>query len=387
MQPGIGALRAALIVPALIVLTACDLLDDLPVGKAYAAKQLCSFVFTSGLDETLVREQFIKPKVQPLPWIWQVALDREAGSVRVGDILTAEDQDAVALYQDGRGCTLLVDQPATAITHHSIEPLAAPVLDPARPWPHGAGGPAPPVVGVDYQQLQAAIDRGFAEREAGTVLTHSVLVAWNGQLLAEQYALGVDAQTPLPGWSMTKTITGTLAGILVGDGVLALDAPAPVPQWQDTKKANITLRHLLQMTSGLEVNEDYGGFSDVTQMLYRESNQYAYALRQPVVTAPNVAFEYSTAETNRLGSVIQAAGGAPLRPCTSFINSACSTPWASPGAWWNLTPPDTLWGAPTAICRPGTGPGWGSCTCRKDAGRAAPCCQRSGWRSPPVPPR
>ena len=235
------------------------------------------------------------------------------------------------------------------------------------------------MVGVDYQQLQAAIDRGFAEREAGTVLTHSVLVAWNGQLLAEQYALGVDAQTPLPGWSMTKTITGTLAGILVGDGVLALDAPAPVPQWQDTKKANITLRHLLQMTSGLEVNEDYGGFSDVTQMLYRESNQYAYALRQPVVTAPNVAFEYSTAETNRLGSVIQAAGGAPLRPCTSFINSACSTPWASPGAWWNLTPPDTLWGAPTAICRPGTGPGWGSCTCRKDAGRAAPCCQRSGW--------
>jgi len=104
----------------------------------------------------------------------------------------------------------------------------------------------------------------------------------------------------------------------VSEGKLKLDDPAPVPGWAGTEKQKITLRHLLHMASGLEVNEDYGGFSDVTQMLYKESNQYAYAVNQPIVRPPYTEFKYSTAESNRLAAAIQAQVGGTQQDAYDF---------------------------------------------------------------------
>ena len=97
-------------------LTGCDLMDDLPIGKGYSAKHLCSFIFTSGLDEDLVRDTFIAPKVEPLPWIWDLAIDAERKTVQVKDIIFGEGAgSATAVYRPGKGCTLLVDQPVDAV--------------------------------------------------------------------------------------------------------------------------------------------------------------------------------------------------------------------------------------------------------------------------------
>lgn len=68
----------------------------------------------------------------------------------------------------------------------------------------------------------------------------ALVVVHRGELVAERYAPDVTADTPLVSWSMAKSITHALVGLLVGDGQIELDAPALVPDWADDDRAGIT---------------------------------------------------------------------------------------------------------------------------------------------------
>jgi CubicO group peptidase (beta-lactamase class C family) len=83
------------------------------------------------------------------------------------------------------------------------------------------------------------------------------MVLHDGRLVAERYAQGIDAATPLPGWSMTKSVTATLVGILARDGRIDVTAPAGFPEWsdEDDPRRGITLDSLLRMTAGLAIYE------------------------------------------------------------------------------------------------------------------------------------
>ena len=85
-------------------------------------------------------------------------------------------------------------------------------------------------------------------------------MVYDGRIVAECYASGFDAKTPLGGWSMAKTATNTLIGLRVQDGKLAITNRALLPEWQGDGdgRREITLDELLHMTSGLEFSEDYG---------------------------------------------------------------------------------------------------------------------------------
>jgi CubicO group peptidase (beta-lactamase class C family) len=86
-------------------------------------------------------------------------------------------------------------------------------------------------------------------------LTAAFVVTWKGRLIAERYAEGVTAQTPLESWSMGKSVTAALFGILVKDGVYDLDQPAPIPEWRTPgdPRAEIRIADLLHMSSGLRI--------------------------------------------------------------------------------------------------------------------------------------
>jgi hypothetical protein len=107
------------------------------------------------------------------------------------------------------------------------------------------------------------------------------------------------------GWSMSKSITGALIGILVKEGRLHPDAPAPVPEWKTTDKEKITLKHLLQQTTGLDFEEDYTKPSDVTNMLFKEGDMAAFAAKLPLKDEPGTAFNYSGGNTNILSRIIR----------------------------------------------------------------------------------
>jgi CubicO group peptidase (beta-lactamase class C family) len=154
---------------------------------------------------------------------------------------------------------------------------------------------------VSREKLARRIDALFSDAEAGE--TRALLVMREGRIVAERYSEGYSAQTRLPGWSMSKTITAVMIGMLVSDGRLRLDDPAPIPAWQrpGDPRGGITVRQLLQMQSGLRHTEngDPRYESDEVRMLFLDGreNMADYAEAQPLEAEPGEKFEYSSATT------------------------------------------------------------------------------------------
>lgn len=158
-----------------------------------------------------------------------------------------------------------------------------------------------PKPGISRRALARAVDNLFADEEAGE--TRALLVYHRGRLVAERYGEGFGAGTRLVGWSMTKAVTGVMIGMLVGDGRLRLDETVPIPAWQRSgdPRGEITLRHLLQMRSGLRHTEEDEPIyaADVVRMAFLDGrdNMAAYAEAQPLEAVPGRMWEYSSAST------------------------------------------------------------------------------------------
>ena len=316
-------LSKLLIISGLLTVSGCDTLDDLPVGKGFTAKYLCSYLFTSQLDEKLITHRFIAPKVQPLPLIWKININHEEKSVNVADrVFLNKSLEARAIYRDGAGCTLVVDKTDEEVLAHQIIPMAPPEIPTEQPWPYGAAGLTNETIpGLDITRVDTAVTSAFIEPEDAPRNTTSLLVAYDGKLIAEQYDLGVTSDTPMLGWSMTKSISGTLIGILNDRNLLDLDDPAPIAGWEGTEKAAITTRDIVHMSSGLAFNEDYLGFSNVTHMLYRENDQAAYTANLDLAHPPGTYFNYSTGDANLLGKIVQQTVGGSAQNAYDFYQT------------------------------------------------------------------
>ncbi|MCG8315554.1 MAG: beta-lactamase family protein [Pseudomonadales bacterium] len=314
--------RVPLTVFILATLSSCDRIPDLPIGKGFSAKYLCSYVFNTGLDPNTVTKRFIKPKVEPLPLIWGINIDYEAKSVTVRDfVFLNEELRAKAIYREGMGCTLLVDKSIDELSD-PITPIAPPAVDANTPWPHGSAGLNSRTdldnLQLDNAQLEEAVATAFTEPAEAPRNTTSFLVAYKGKLIAEKYAYGVTPNSPVLGWSMTKSVSASLVGILSQEGVIDINDPAPIPAWSGTDKAAITIRDILHMSSGLDYVEDYGGESDVSKMLYTQSDQVAYASARALLHPPGTVFNYSTGDANLLGKIIQDSVGGTAQDAYNF---------------------------------------------------------------------
>ncbi|KPP95454.1 serine hydrolase [Erythrobacter sp. HL-111] len=213
------------------------------------------------------------------------------------------------------------------MTHRSLSIRRAHPLAPAPLLPAlallaacGASGPAEPAplteearaavtdkAGAPREQLAREVDDLFALEGLGE--TRAVVVMANGELAAERYGEGYDADTRFVSWSMAKTVTAVMIGMLVADGLLGLDAPAPVELWQrpgDPRSA-ITLRHLLQMRSGLRHTEsgDPPYESSEVRMLFLDGrdDMAKWAEEQPLEAEPGEYFEYSSNTTVILADI------------------------------------------------------------------------------------
>jgi CubicO group peptidase (beta-lactamase class C family) len=164
---------------------------------------------------------------------------------------------------------------------------------------------------VGKQRLAETIAPFFENPELAE--TRALVVMQGGRIIAERYAPGYGPDTRLISWSMAKSVTATLVGLMIADGRLALDEPAPVSEWQTLgdPRAKITLRHLLHMASGLDHTETAEGDvaiynADTPRMLFLDGrdNVARYAEGHPLEAKPGEKFEYSTPTSHILADIM-----------------------------------------------------------------------------------
>lgn len=209
-----------------------------------------------------------------------------------------------AVYRKGLGAVLINED------YNPNEPYLVPrrnsSIDKKTPFPYGDGEPTKPTLtNIDYNRLNNAIDYAFKPNTEGKKCTRAVVVVYKDQIVGEKYASGFDKNSRLLGWSMTKSITSTLFGILQKQGKLNVNQPAPIQEWANDSRKNITIHNLLQMNSGLEWSENYDDISDVTKMLFQESDMTKSQINKPLVGKPNATWNYSSGTTNLLSGIIR----------------------------------------------------------------------------------
>jgi CubicO group peptidase (beta-lactamase class C family) len=259
----------------------------LRVGTGYAAKMACSCHYLQGRELADIQRNDLNFSV--LPWVKLSLLEGEQGVVASLFGLASQQ----ARYVPGRGCVLVVEATGplpVSVIQDTQPPLPLPLFDTLPPT-------------LDTAALNAAVDQAFKPLPGGG--TRAVIVLYQGRLIAEKYAPGFDAHTPLLGWSMTKSITNALVGIMVKNGLLRLDQDQLFAEWNEDARAQITLADLLHMNSGLDWNEAYGSMSDATRMLYLQPDMAAYTRQRALAHPPNTFWEYASGTTNLLNNLIR----------------------------------------------------------------------------------
>jgi CubicO group peptidase (beta-lactamase class C family) len=184
-----------------------------------------------------------------------------------------------------------------------LPPQPADTPWPTRDWPQGEACGA----------VGGLLDYAFSQPEELRE-THAVAVIHRGRLVAERYAPGMSAADTLPSWSVAKSITQTLIGLVAADGKIDIHAPAPVPEWPaDDPRRAITLDLLLRMSGGLAFTEEYHADrpSDTIVMLFGDGKDDVarYAANKPLAHAPGTFWSYSSGTANLVARAASIALG------------------------------------------------------------------------------
>ena len=206
-----------------------------------------------------------------------------------------------SICRDGLGCTLVNEKFDLNIV---IPKPHRTKLDNNLPFPFGNNGTKDTTFAdVDYQRLDKAVADVFSNPESRK--TRTVLITYKNEIIAEKYIKGFNQDTPVLGWSMTKSILGTLYGILAYQGQIDLDSPAPISEWESDDRKNITINHLLRMQSGLAWDEDYTSISDVTKMLFLDADMTLAQAKNKAIAAPEEVWNYSSGTSNLLSGILR----------------------------------------------------------------------------------
>ncbi len=275
--------------------------EALPIISGYGCKIVCSGVFVAGRTP----EAVIRDDLGSFPLNFGTyTVDRTDSSV-TGSVLGMATR--VAVYRSGLGATLVSGMTEEVLKEQRIERAGMPAVEPdSVDWPMG-DRVREERVNRGGMGLSVAVGKAFGDGRERRTGTRAVIVLYHGQIVAERYAPGFDRHTRLTGWSMTKGITNALVGILVNEGRLNIYQAAPVEAWEEDQRSKITVADLLHMESGLRWWEFYAGPSDATQMLFKEKDMGAYAVRSAVRNPPRKVFNYSSGTANILSSIIRKA--------------------------------------------------------------------------------
>ncbi|WP_241505955.1 serine hydrolase domain-containing protein [Parahaliea mediterranea] len=266
----------------------------------------CNGLFTS-------KRTLAQVKRQELAYLVRFDGDTAPGELQVHakaqavTVANPEGGQAVsAAFRPGIGCVVMAPEQRLADIDTLPQLLMPPPAgDPATlPWPMGDKVlDAPLPAEISDAALQAASDWAF-ERDTPEQDTISLLILYRGQIVHERYADGFDRHTRTRTWSTAKSIAATLIGQLVDAGKLSLDEPlalpwAPALEGGTDPRTQITLRHLLHMSSGLYPVDSFGlEYATGSGLAYwAGASSVAGALNRGLVRAPGSFWDYENYDT------------------------------------------------------------------------------------------
>ncbi len=280
-----------------------------PIISGFGAKAACSCIFVSERSE----EDVMKEELGAFPFtLGSYKVNMTDQSV-TGSVLGMAKRKAI--YRPGLGCTL-VNEIEESTLRKQIFTLPYSITKPEGfrkedlPWPQGDGITDINPSSIDKVKLEEAINAAFHENDSnGQRRTRAVVVVYDGQLVGEKYADGYTMNSRHNGWSIAKSITAALIGILVKQGKLDIKSPAPIKEWKGTDREEITIEQLLQQTSGLDFSENYSSASAVTNMLFNKGDMAGYAISLPLAHRPGEYFNYCGGNSNILSKIIRQTVG------------------------------------------------------------------------------
>ena len=270
--------------------------DPLVHHAAGFAKVMCSAVFVTGLEPDFAAENvgfFTAPYAERRK-LGKPVVDRAKKAVHVP---LPDGTSRTALFLGDQGCvTLPVGEESVRFEPIPIERRS----DPGQPWPVGDVLPKdPPPLPFDVAKVREAVDAAFDPPES---MTAAFVVTWKGRIVGERYGPGIGPTTRLESWSMGKSLSATLLGILIRDGVYRLEQRAPIPEWLQQPgdpRAEIRIADLLQMSSGLRIrapqDPDYdssGPYPDHLYLYTGTVDSFHYAATRPLQWPPGKVGRY-----------------------------------------------------------------------------------------------
>ncbi len=209
-----------------------------------------------------------------------------------------------AIYREGVGVVLLPEN--VAIKQDTY-------LKPNRnktpknlPYPYGDLDQKDTVFqNINYKDLTKAVNNAFIDTDLSSNKTRSVLVIYKDRIVSEKYANGFDENAMFLGWSMTKSITSAVLGVMEKQGMVELTQTNLFKEWRNDDRKNISLTNLLNMNSGLEWEEDYSKICDVTRMLFIDPDMSAVQKEKSLTGVYNESWNYSSGTTNMLSGFIR----------------------------------------------------------------------------------
>lgn len=271
-----------------------------PIISGYSAKNACSCTFIQGRT----KEGISKEELGSFPLsIGSIEINYKDSSV-TGTVLGMAKRKAI--YRSGLGCTLVNDIPEATLRSQSF---SVPVSKSAPDSVWATWGDSLP---LNKTKLNQAIATAFEEKYNGDAVdTRALLIVYKNKIVEEKYAPGYDVNSMFLGWSIGKSITAALIGILVKQGKLDVNQAAPVNTWQQANdgRKQIRIEDLLQQTSGLKFRENYNSYSNATNMLFNKGDMAAYVESLPLKTKPGTEFYYSSGNSNVLSRIVRSTVG------------------------------------------------------------------------------
>jgi CubicO group peptidase (beta-lactamase class C family) len=278
----------------------------LEVASGLMAHNVCSATFISGLDAQATADELVKPM---LPGFVGPVLRYHADPThKTVEASVAGFKPVRAAFTPGYGCRLLLDPrykgPAPAMSR--------------APSPADSFAP-PEQVATDDPNINAALEREFTEQPSQRPrYVKAIVIVKDGHVIAERYAAGFTLDTPLLSYSVAKSFSNALLGILVRQGRLRIDQPVGAPEWQRSgdPRSAVVIDDLLRMDSGIDAAETGSGFDPVSQMLYGKDDMAAFAAGFPLKEPPRTGWEYTSANTlllDRLLGVTVGDGASGMR--------------------------------------------------------------------------